>query len=142
MPSSHLPITDHLILSTHVTRRDLQQVPLVLLKRLLVEFLGRKNNHSNNSELAIVVPSTASHTPLELVITSASFTQNVRVLFESDKEDTKEDVGLAFSLQLCAHCGASVECCCGWRQQHTIPPDMETHDIAHFIATKLVDVEF
>ncbi|GMF26281.1 unnamed protein product [Phytophthora fragariaefolia] len=135
---------DHLILSAHRTCSSatrLQQLPLVLLKRMLLELVGR-NQPQNSSALVIVIPSMILYLPLEFFISSSSVNQRVRVLFELSKEkEAKKDLAVAISLVLCARCGYSVGCRCGWRQRHTIPPDMELYDISHFIAAKLVDID-
>ncbi|KAE9045859.1 hypothetical protein PR002_g1988 [Phytophthora rubi] len=140
---TNLPMTGHLTLSSHApssSAGDLHQLPLVLLKRLLLEFLGRRSN-CNHSELVIAISSTTSYSPLELVMTSSTCNQRVRVIFEASNEDANKDFRIALSLLLCARCGASAGCCCGWRQRHVISPDMELHEISRFIAINLVPMQ-
>ncbi|KAJ8552516.1 hypothetical protein ON010_g10029 [Phytophthora cinnamomi] len=113
MAEMNLPTADHLILSTHTSSSSagfLHRLPLVLLKRMLLELLGNRRTaplqqqpvSQSNSELVIVVPSTTSYSPLQLFVTSSSSVrQCVHVLFEIANDDAKQDYLLAFSLLLC-----------------------------------------
>lgn len=143
-------MTDLTILSARRARgyrqQNLHQIPLVLLKRVLLEILGRWEElfqqqplGLSGSEVVLVVPATKPYPPLELLLTSSLLNQSLRVMFDTSKQAAKRESALSFTLQLCARCGESVECSCGWRRQHGIAPEMEQQNVLEFIASNLVN---